>query len=220
MVIREKIIAWLRDEQKKLAPMSPKKKWEYIWTYYKWWILGAVLLVGIVITGISDAQYQKKQVLVSGMFINTATNAEGYAYVKEDYWTYAGADPNTRVELTEARSIRFELEQPTEMDVNLIMSVDTMIAAGDLDYIIGDASAVKFYAQRESLLDLTEIFSEDQLAKWGILSTDTGVIAVDLTGSKLQQQFGLYTQPSYIMILVNTSHREQCVDFIQYLFQK
>ena len=33
VVIREKIIAWLRDEQKKLAPMSPKKKWEYIWNY-------------------------------------------------------------------------------------------------------------------------------------------------------------------------------------------
>lgn len=220
VVIREKIIAWLRDEQKKLAPMSPKKKWEYIWNYYKWWILGAVLLVGIVITGISDAQYQKKQVLVSGMFINTATNAEGYAYVKEDYWTYAGADPDTRVELTEARSVRFELEQPTEMDVNLIMSVDTMIAAGDLDYIIGDASAVKFYAQRESLLDLTEIFSEAQLSQWNVMATDAGVMAIELTDSKLQQQFGLYTQPSYIMILVNTSRREQCVDFIQYLFQK
>lgn len=219
-MIRERIARWFQGEKEKMAPMTPRKKWEYIWTYYKWWILGAVLLVGIVITGISDAQYQKKQVLVSGMFINTATNAEGYAYVKEDYWTYAGADPDTRVELTEARSVRFELEQPTEMDVNLIMSVDTMIAAGDLDYIIGDASAVKFYAQRESLLDLTTIFSEAQLAKWGILSTDTGVMAIELTDSKLQQQFGLYTQPSYIMILVNTSHREQCADFIQYLFQE
>ena len=73
VVIREKIIAWLRDEQKKIAPMSPKKKWEYIWNYYKWWILGAVLLVGIVITGISDAQYQKKQVAKMPPASNLAT---------------------------------------------------------------------------------------------------------------------------------------------------
>lgn len=220
MVIREKIIAWLRDEQKKLAPMSPKKKWEYIWTYYKWWILGVVLLVGIIVSGIQDAQYQQRRVLLSGMFINTATDIDGYDYVKDGYWTYAGADPDTRVELTEARSIRFNLEQPTEMDVNLIMSVDTMIAAADLDYIIGDASAATFYDRRDDLLDLTTIFSQAQLAEWGILSTDTGAIAIDLTGSKLNRQFGLYTQPSYIMILANGSHLEQCVDFIQYLFHE
>jgi len=219
-MIREKIIHWFQMEKEKMAPMTPKKKWEYIWNYYKWWIMGFVLLVGIVISGISDAQYQKRQVLVNGIFINTATNAEGYAYVKEDYWVYTGANPDTRVELTEARSIRFDVEQPTELDVNLMMSVDTMIAARDLDYIIGDASAVEFYGQRESLLDLTTVFSEEQLSQWKVVSTDAGVIAIELAGSILQQQFGLYTEPSYIMILVNTTRREQCADFVQYLFRQ
>ena len=219
-MILEKVTLWLQGERKKMAPLSPKKKWEYIWTYYKWCFFAAALLICIIISGVTNAQYQKKQVLLSGIFINTATDAEGYAYVKEDYWIYTGADPDTRVELTEARSIRFHVEQPTEMDVNLIMSVDTMIAAKELDYVIGDASAVAFYDRQGSLLDLTTVFSEEQLSQWNVTTSQTGIIAIDLTGSRLHQQFGLYTEPSYIMIIANTPRAQQCTDFIQYLFRE
>lgn len=219
-MIREKTRIWLRGEQEKLAPMSLRKKWEYIWTYYKWWILGFVLLIGIVITSVQDHQYQKKQLLLNGIFINTSTSAEGYAYVKEDYWAYTGADPDTRVELVEARSIRYNVEQPTETDVNLIMSVDTMIAVAELDYIIGDASALEFYDNRGSLMDLSTILTEEQLAGLDVVTTQTGVVAIDLTKTYLAQQFGLYTEPSYVMILVNTPRPEQCADFIQYLLSE
>lgn len=218
-MIREKIIAWLRAEQKKMAPMSPRKKWEYIWTYYKWWILGTILLVCIIVTGVQDAQYQQRQPLISGIFINTGSSDEGYAFVKDGYWTFTGADPDTRVELVEARSIRFNLEQPTGIDVELIMSVDTLVAAGDLDYIIGDTTALEFYDRRENLLDLSQILTAEQLAQLNVVTTESGIVAIDLTGSALEEQFGLYTKPSYIMVLANTPHRAQCADFIQYLFK-
>lgn len=219
-MICEKITLWLRIEREKIKQLSPRKKWEYIWTYYKWWILGAVLLVCIVISGVHNAQYQKKHLLLNGIFINTSTSADGYAYVRENYWTYSGANPDTRVELTEARSIRYNVAQPTSTDVNLVMSIDTMIAAGDLDYIIGDLSAAEFYDRQGSLLDLNTIFSPQQLAQWNYITADRGTIAIDLTGSSLHRKFGLYTEPSYIMILVNTAHPEQCADFIQYLFHE
>lgn len=218
-MIRQKIIAWFRGEQKKMAPMPLKKKWEYIWEYYKWWILGFVLVVCIVVSGIQSARYQSRQLLLNGMFVNTSTSEEGYAYAKEGYWTYTGADPDTRVELVEARYIQYDLEQPTTDDVNLIMSVDTMIAAKDLDYIIGDATAVDFYARRETLLDLTTVFSQEQLSQFQVMTTDAGVLAISLEGSALQQ-FGLNTEPSYIMIIANSPRTQQCVDFIQYLFMK
>lgn len=219
-MLRQKMKDWLNGERNKLSSMSPKKKWEYIWAYYKWWIIGFVLLLAIVITTVQDRQYQKKELLLNGIFINTSTSAEGYSYVKDDYWIHCGADSDTRVGLIEARSIRFNVEQPTETDVNLVMSVDAMIAASDLDYIIGDASAVEFYDNRDSLLDLSTILTQEQLAGLDVMTTQTGVVAIDLAQTKLAQQFGLYTKPSYVMVLVNTPRPEQCADFIQYLLSE
>ena len=219
-LLRERMKSWLRKEQEKLAPMSAKKRWEYLWTYYKWWFLSCILFIWLVVFSVQNYQYQNKEVLLSGIFINTSTSAEGYAYVKEGYWAYNGADQNTRVELIEARSIRFHTEQPTETDVNLIMSVDTMIAAAELDYIIGDTSALEFYDQQGSLLDLSSVLTQAQLSRFDVVTTETGVVGIDLTGSDLHRQFGLYSEPSYLMILVNTPHQEQCSDFIQYLLSE
>lgn len=219
-MILQRIKIWVQNERDKLKPLSAKKKWEYIWTYYKWWILGFFMLIAIIITAAQDRQYQRKELLLNGIFINTSTSAEGYAYVKEGYWAFAGADPDTRVELIEARSIRFNVEQPVETDVNLIMSVDTMIAAADLDYIIGDASAVEFYDKRETLLDLSTILTQEQLSGRNVIATDSGIVAIDLTGSELHQKYGLYTEPSYLMILVNTPRQAQCAGYIHYLLSE
>ena len=219
-MLRAKIKNWIDVELDKLAPMSPKKKIEYIWYYYKWWLLGFMLLIVITVTGVQDLQYQNKQLLLKGIFINTSTSAEGYAYAKDTYWEHTGADPDTRVELIEARSIRFNVEQPTQTDVNLIMSVDTMIAAAELDYIIGDASSVQFYDNRDSLLDLSKILTQEQLSGLNVITSKNGIVAIDLTGSVLQEKFGFNTEPSYLMILVNTARQEQCADFIQYLLSE
>lgn len=219
-MIREKIRSWFLGEREKLASMSPKKKWEYIWGYYKWWILGFVLLIVITVSGVQNMQYQRRDLLISGVFINTSTSAEGYAFVSEDYWAYAGADGGTRVELIEARSIRYNVEQPSSYDVNAILSIDTQIASQTLDYIIGDASAMEFYDQQKSLLDLSDLLSPEQLSGLPTVSTENGIVAIELTGSKLARQFGLSTEPSYIFFPVNTPRRENCGVFLSYLFQE
>lgn len=218
-MIPEKVRIWFLGEWEKLASMSLKKKWEYIWDYYKWWILGFVFLVVFVVSMVQNMKYQRRELLISGLFINTATSAEGYAFVNEDYWIYTGADKETRVELIEARFIRYNEEQPTGNDVNAILSVDTQIASKTLDYIIGDASAMKFYDQQKSLLDLQALLSPEQLSVLPTVTTENGIVAIDLTNSKLAKQFGLSTEPTYIFFLANTPRKEGCIAFLEYLLQ-
>ena len=219
-MIREKIKAWFGEEKNKLVSMSPKKKWEYIWGYYKWWILGLVLAVIVVISGVRNAQYQSREILVSGAFINTATSAEGYAFVNEDYWTHSGADEGNRVELIEARSIRYNVEQPTSTDVNAILAIDTQIASKTLDYIIGDISAMEFYDRQEALLDIQTLFTKEQLSGFPTVSTENGIVAIDLEDSTLAKRFGLSAEPTYLFFLANSPRQENCIAFLDYLFQK
>lgn len=218
-MIREKIRVWFLEEREKLESMTSRGKWEYIWGYYKWWILGLVLAVIVVVSGVRNAQYQRREILVSGAFINTATSAEGYAFVSEDYWEYAGADKDTRVELIEARAIRYHVEQPTSSDVNAILAIDAQIASKTLDYIIGDISAMEFYDQQEALLDLQTLFTKEQLRGFQTVSTENGIVAVKLTDSKLSRQFGLSEEPAYLFFFANSPRVENCTAFLYYLFQ-
>ncbi len=219
-MIREKIKAWLGEEKNKLVSMSPKQRWEYIWGYYKWWILGLALAVVIIVSGVRNAQYQSREILVSGVFINTSTSAEGYAFVSEDYWAYAGADPGNRVELIEARSIRYNAEQPTSNDVNAILSIDAQISSKTLDYIIGDISAMEFYDRQQALLDLQVLLPPEQLSILQTVSTENGIVAIDLSGSTLAKKFGLSTEPTYLFFPANTPRAENCAAFLDYLFQE
>lgn len=218
-MIREKIRSWFLEEREKLAPMTPRAKWEYVWGYYKWWILGLVLAVIVVVSGVRNAQYQRREILISGAFINTSTSAEGYAFVSEDYWEYSGADEGTRVELIEARAIRYNAEQPTSNDVNAILAIDAQIASKTLDYIIGDISTIEFYDRQNALLDLQTLFTKEQLSGLQTVPTENGIVAVELTDSKLSRQFGLSEEPAYLFFLANTPRQENCAAFLDYLFQ-
>lgn len=207
---------WLRTEWEKLAPMTGKQRWEYIWEYYKLALIAIVVLIVFTVSMIQNSIYKKKDLLISGMFINTTTTAEGYSFVKEDYWEHCGADSGTRAELVEVRNINYNVEQPTAMDANAVMTVDAMIAVGDLDYIICDRTAAKFYGRKEYCIDL---YQKLPGGSWNLLQTDTGFTAIDLTGSRLEQEFGLYAQPSYILFPITAPDWVRCERFLNYLFE-
>lgn len=206
---------WLRAEWEKLAPMTWKQRWEYIWEYYKLALIAAAVLIVFTVSMVRSGLYQQKKLLISGIFINTTTTEEGYAFVKEDYWTHCGADSETRSELIEVRNISYNAEQPTAMDANAVMTVDAMIAVGDLDYIICDRTAAEFYGRQEYCHDLAQKLPA---GNWNLLQTDTGFTAIDLTGSRLEREYGLYAQPSYILFPVTAPDWSRCERFLNYLF--
>lgn len=206
---------WLRAEWEKLAPMTWKQRWEYIWEYYKLALIAAAVLIVFTVSMVRSGLYQQKKLLISGIFINTTTTEEGYAFVKEDYWEHCGADSETRSELIEVRNIAYNAEQPTAMDANAVMTVDAMIAVGDLDYIICDRTAAEFYGRQEYCHDLAQKLPA---GNWNLLQTDTGFTAIDLTGSRLEREYGLYAQPSYILFPVTAPDWSRCERFLNYLF--
>lgn len=206
---------WLRTEWEKLAPMTWKQRWEYIWEYYKLALIAAAVLIVFTVSMVRSGLYQQKKLLISGIFINTTTTEEGYAFVKEDYWTHCGADSETRSELIEVRNIAYNAEQPTAMDANAVMTVDAMIAVGDLDYIICDRTAAEFYGRQEYCHDLAQKLPA---GSWNLLQTETGSTAIDLTGSRLEREYGLYAQPSYILFPVTAPDWNRCERFLNYLF--
>ena len=106
--------------------LPAKKKLEHIHDYYRWYILGgivaAVLLVSLIVTIAGN----RKEVLISGIFINNSTTAEGYAHLQQGYFDYCGGDGDTRVDLVEARYLDFESGALSQSDAASFMMVASM----------------------------------------------------------------------------------------------
>jgi len=213
---QNKISRWLRGEKEKFLPMTAKQRLEYIWDYYRWWILAFVILLALVLSVVDSGLYRHRRVLISGMFINSSTSEAGYAFVDDDYWEYCGADRNTRTELVEAELLSYNLSQSTSAEANALMAVDAMIAVGDLDYIICDSTAAEYYGRLDYCVELSSRLEE---GKWKLLQTQGGFTAVDLTGSRLEREFGLSEEPSYILFPQTAPDWERCEAFLRYIFE-
>ena len=67
----------IREQTNKLKDMDNKHKAEYIWTYYKWWILGTIGAIAFVISLVSAIIKNSKPVYLDVMFLNSTANEQG-----------------------------------------------------------------------------------------------------------------------------------------------
>ncbi|MGN0253074.1 MAG: hypothetical protein ACI4CW_02155 [Lachnospiraceae bacterium] len=67
----------IREQTNKLKDMNNKQKCEYIWTYYKWWILGTIGAIAFVISLVSAIIKNSKPIYLDVMFLNSTANEQG-----------------------------------------------------------------------------------------------------------------------------------------------
>lgn len=212
----------LHAESRKLASMTLQQKWQYLWGYYRFHAL-AVLLVLALVLGLAFGQhYSQQEVLVSGIFINTDTSDAGYRYIEEGYRQSSGREG--RVDVIETVSVSYtQTGQPNSEAGKVIASIDAMLAANSLDYMVIDASALNFYGPLQLCMDLETLLTPEQLASLedrlvyvkGLESGETYCAAIDLTGTSFDNQFSLSAQPSYLTAAA-TGRPEATAAFIAY----
>ena len=220
------IYVFFKEQWQLMRKMPPKKRLEHIWEYYRFYLLGflaLVVLLGFVIQG----QVRKHQeVLVSGIFINTDTSDEGYSFLSHDYWHLHGSDQNKRVDLIETVIIDFSDISNSQDSGNMILQVDALIAAKELDYMILNEEAFQFYTSRGLCMDLSSILDPTQMAtlEERLVFADSPeqemsvCFGLNLTDSVFSSKFGLTAEPSYFVVLSNAPHMSQLSDYLQYLF--
>lgn len=207
----------IREEWAAFKALSFRKKLEHIWIYYKWYILAAAAVICVLVSILGTVANNRKETLISGIFINNATSQEGYACLAEDFWEYCGADADQKVELVTGRSIDFEAESPSQAEAAAFMTVTCMIAAKTLDYIITDEASAAHFMEQEVVMDLTQLLPEEALAQWDTIEQDGAVIALGLENTAFAQNYPLAAENSCILVIANAPNPENVVRFLEYL---
>jgi len=216
----EKFLNSLHQQAAVMRGMPLGKKLQHIWIYYRWHILAALLVLCVLVSLVQQTAYNRREPLISGVFVNNSTSAEGYAHLKEGYLSYCGDDGRHRVELVEARQIDFSAEVLPQSDAANSMLLTSMISARALDYIITDEATLAALDQQEVALDLTSVLPREMQEELDVIRSSTGIIGIRLAGSSFAEDYPLSAPDSCILFVSNTPSTQNVLRFLEYLFKK
>lgn len=218
-----------KEQQTSFKELSFSDKVRYIFGYYKYYMLAAVIIIaaaGYTIYSFVQNNYDIKCniVVVDGKITGYDTYSDD---ITKNFTRYIGLDgKKERVELDCHYSLTIKpLDQEANISQNKIYilasvgSIDGYMANRDyIDYFSTDAETF--------LYDLTEILTDDELAKIGeenIIYYTTAdktriPIAVDLTNTKVKTDTDLTLESPCYGVVVSAKNPENAIAFIRYAF--
>ena len=156
-----------REERERIKKGPLKTKVAYFWHYYKWHIIIPLLIISFIFWCIFSL-ITKRDTILNGMFLNahsmnvTTLSAElaadfckEYKINTEDYEVTL----NTSFSL-DSNNIESTANYQT---AQVLMA---WIGAGTLDFVAGDSDALTVVAYGGYLVDLREVLSEEDFAKY------------------------------------------------------
>jgi hypothetical protein len=214
-----------QSEKEKLKDMPLKKKINYLWEYYRYHALFTIVLVSLVSYAIYTFTKPKIENRLYAAIINNTVTPEVWDEYVDIITDYLEIDTETEdIEL----NYRFYYNGDPEYEVNMRQAFVVYLAASEIDVIIAPMSEFANYVENgfftplsdqlptdlySSLADrfyLSDTPDDSKVAAYGIYTEDT----------KLYREHSLPTEddPVLIGIVANSTHKENSVEFIRYLF--
>ncbi|MCC8097614.1 MAG: hypothetical protein LIO44_03455, partial [Eubacterium sp.] len=141
--------------------LSTKKKIEHIWIYYRVHIGLTLLVVVILVSWIYNAKFKPHKDLYSGVAILSY-------HLPDDYTDTLYDKINSRLGLTDTNSevtINYFYDDESEVDfmASMLEKFAAMLLTGDVNIMIMDKDSMAEYAAEDYLLDLSTVYSEEEL---------------------------------------------------------
>ncbi len=151
-----------------LSGMTFKQKVSHLWTYYKLWLIVAVLVVmglSLVTTMIIN---KSTVTLCSGMLVNIEMSDEGKAYMHEQYFEQLKKGKGLeKVEFNSCNLYKGGDAETANNNYYAITSLTGLAATGELDYLILDKYAMDYIIPHEIFMDLRQVFTQQELDAMG-----------------------------------------------------
>ena len=152
----------IRQETKKLKDMPTKKKFEYIWEYYKLPIIGTIVAVIFITVFVRDLINNLRPVYIDAVMLNSNFSFDNTNTVYDDFAAAAGVDLD-EYQMIIDMSMRLNGDNFNEMELASQEKLMAMYAAKEIDAVIGPVDIMEGPADVDCYADLTTILSEEQM---------------------------------------------------------
>lgn len=212
------------SEREKLKSMSGKDRLWYIWAYYKFHIASVFVVIGII-WAIGSAMYQKTfETAFYCVYLNNRSETElDTSPLEQGFREYMGFGEKQLIN-TESTYISYG-EEASEFSYASMAKISALVAARELDIMIGDQENMKHYASMDGMTDLEAGLPADTLA----LIRDRLIYSpgadgseraygVSLEGTWFAEESHLAQDPPILGILSNSTHKDTVIAFLHYIF--
>ena len=159
----------LRKEKKKLSRLSFGEKLQYIFDYYKFWILGVVVLVGLV-WSVGSTILHNKPTGFYAMLLNAggqdlsgqADEAAGEAFAEA-----AGLDDEKQKILVDT-SATFNPNDQSQFSMAQNAKIAALYQSHEIDVMVADPGVFTYYALNGSFVDLRDVLDDETLAGYEV----------------------------------------------------
>lgn len=151
----------IREEQKaKFKELDTKGKIKYIWDYYKWFFIGAIVILLFARSFIKDYKNNLKPVYIDALIMNSNFAYDGTNTLVEDYVNQFNIDDavyNYYIDF----SVNLSEDSFDSMAIASQQKIVASYQAGDLDVVIGPVDIMEGSANCDCYGDLSEILPQD-----------------------------------------------------------
>ena len=218
----------LKGEREKIKGISGTgKKIEYIWDYYKLWIIGIIFLIWFVTFAVRQYTTNLRDYRCFMIFANTYADAGDHSKLWEDYIEYAGIDLREETVRFDANSYFDYLKGVTG---NSYFEAFVAFAdSGTLDAIVMGRDSLTALGRTGRLLDLNSEACASIREKYGDrflytvpidteYSTEEVPVCIDISDSRLVSEYGIYSEPCAIGIGALSKNVEAVEQFLDFLY--
>jgi hypothetical protein len=152
-------------ELEKLKHLSPKKRVQYIFDYYKFPIL-AVIVVIVLTVSIIQTVVSHKEVAFNAVLLNAGGTAvtSNDARFASDFAEAAGINTNAYSVYVDCSNV-LNLQAETQYDLAVRAKISALFAAKEIDILGADPEAFDDYASNGAFMDLRKVLPDDMLER-------------------------------------------------------
>lgn len=156
----------IREQQKSnLKKMNTREKADYLWSYYKWYLIGAILAVVIVCTLIRDISYGSKPSYINAVIMNADPSFDPADRLVPDLMDFAGVDPKEyRINIDTSMYIS-KAPEAAQITMGSEQKLAALYAAGEIDVMIAPESVFEHYPEADLFKDPFTILEEDYIER-------------------------------------------------------
>ncbi len=213
------------QHQKVMAEKGLKGLILHLFHYYKWYALTGLAVLIIVITMIYDAVTQKDMVL-QAVYVNAFPNVGNEEFMA-DYEKTITINPK-KEETSLISDFYINVDDPTIFEAENIQKLLVLCASGAVDVCIVDESYLMQMAQGGYYMDLSTVFTKEQMEKysdrlvWHDYPDDDKdakeAIALEVTDAdKIVSTQSYPNTKCYFAIMFNAPNVDNSLAFLDYL---
>ena len=228
--MRERLQRWFRTERKKVGAMTKRQAAEYIWQYYKLWIIGFVCLVWFTTFAVTRYRMANRDHWLYITFANTRASIGDGSELWQGYVDYTGFDMKKKDVVFNNEAYFDYAKDQARGNVYYEVFVG-FTDAGVLDAVTMNPGALTSLGQTGRLLDLSREECASIREKYGdrFLYTqpfdeDYGAqqvpVGIDISDSILVTKWHAYTEGAALGIGANSGNIDSVELFLDYIFQE